>query len=99
MPIPTPILFLLFVIPTANLMILVFLGLYIRQLNKEKKELENKANQITKKEAEVDTDFHQAVNQTIGQERKIIEDASAQAKAILTETKYVSDSSKQVIQD
>jgi hypothetical protein len=79
-------------------MILVFLGLYIRQLNKEKKELEDKANQITKKEAEVDSNFHQAVNQTIGQERKIIEDAAAQAKEILTQTKYVSDASKQVIE-
>lgn len=97
MPIPTPILFLLFVIPTANLMILVFLGLYIRQLNKEKKELEDKTKVVSKKEAEIDNDFHKSVNQTIEQERNIIENASKQAEEILSNAKHISSDTRQTI--
>ncbi len=94
-----PELFLLFVIPTANLMMLLFLGFYLHQLKNEKKVLEDKARELAKKENEVNSDFHQSVDKSLSEERKIIDGATEQAKSILTDTKYVSDSSKKVIDE
>lgn len=92
-----PMLFLLFVIPTANLMVLAFLGYYLWQLRNEKKALEDRANNLVKKEVKVDSDYHQIVDSSLSKERKILDDATKEASSILTNTKFVSDSSKETI--
>lgn len=90
-------LFLLFVIPTANIMILIFLGFYLRHLQKEKRSLDEKENDLVKKEVKVDSDYHQIVDSSLNQERKILDDATKKASNILTDTKYISDMSKDTI--
>ena len=53
------LIFLSVVIPTANLMILLFLSYCSWQIQKEKKILEEQANELAKKEAKIDSDYHQ----------------------------------------
>lgn len=91
--------FLSIVIPTANLMILLFLIYYFANVQKQKKTLEEKLNQLTKKEVKIDSDYHQIVDASLSKERKILEDATKEANTILTSTKYVSDSYKKAMDE
>jgi hypothetical protein len=91
------LIFLSVVIPTANLIIFLFLGYYLWQIQKEKKALEEQTNELLKKRAKIDGDYHQIIDTSLSGERKILEDATRQASSILASTKYVSDSFKEII--
>jgi len=89
--------FLSVVIPTANLMILLFLIYRSWQVQKEKKFLEERVNELTKKEASIDSDYHKIIDNSLSTERNILNDATKEANSILTNTQYVSNSLKEAI--
>jgi hypothetical protein len=89
--------FLSVVIPTANLMILLFLIYRSWQVQKEKKVLEERVNELTKKEAAIDSDYHKIIDNSLSTERNILNDATKEANSILTNTQYVSNSLKEAI--
>jgi len=86
--------FLSVVLPTANLMILVFLIYYFWRVQKRGKELELKENALDNKEFGIDSSYHQIVGNSLSKERKILDDATKEASSILTNAKYVSTSFK-----
>lgn len=52
---------------------------------------------IEKEENEIDTNYHHAVEEALGKERKILSDATNEASQIITQSKYLSASSQQEI--
>lgn len=89
--------FLSVVIPTANLLIFVFLIYRIWLLQRDKRELDEKAKNITEKEVRIDNDYHQVVDDTLNSEKKILDDAVKKAGSILTDSQYLSDSLKDTV--
>lgn len=85
------------IIPTVNILLLGFLIYLLWQTQKQKKEIETRETDLQKKEVKLDSDYHQVVDSTLSKERKIIDDATKQASAILSNTKYVSDASKTTV--
>src|SRR5438045_1545125 len=53
----------------ANLVMFAFVGFYLFSLRSREKSLE-------KRESQIDTEYHQVVDNTLSKERKIIEDAT-----------------------
>lgn len=86
------------IIPTVNILVLLFLIYLLWQTQKQRKLLDERESELVKKETKADNDYHLVVESTHQKERKIIEDATKQASAILTNTKYVSDSSKATVE-
>jgi F0F1-type ATP synthase membrane subunit b/b' len=89
--------FLSVVIPTANLMILLFLIYRSWIVQKEKKILEEKGAELSKKEAKIDSDYHKIIDNSLSAERNILNDATKEASSILTNTQYVSSSLKDAV--
>jgi hypothetical protein len=79
-----------FISITADLVIFIFIGFYLLKLKKEEKELK-------KKENKADTGYHQIVDDALGKERKIMEDAVSEADQIIVNAEYVKKSSKEIV--
>jgi F0F1-type ATP synthase membrane subunit b/b' len=78
--------------------VVIFLVVYfIGKITKREKQLEERERELAKKEGKIDIDYHQIVDNALTKERKILEDAIAQAKTIIANTQYVSQNSKQII--
>ncbi len=75
---------------TADLVLFLFVGYYLMRLYAREKEIE-------KKEKKTDTQYHQVVDDALSKERKILEDATTEANQIISETEFVSQSSKDSI--
>ncbi len=75
---------------TADLVLFLFVGSYLMRLYTREKELE-------KKEKKTDTEYHQVVDDALSKERKILDDATTEANQIISETEFVSQSSKDSI--
>jgi len=72
------------------LIIFIFVGYYLVTLYTKEKKLE-------KKEGQIDTNYHQIVNDALTKERKILEDATFEADQIITGAQYSSSTSKEAI--
>jgi len=69
------------------LILLVFVGNYFSHLRSKERELEQKGDKI-------DNDYHHIVDEALAKERKILEDAAAEAEQILTGAKNISKTTK-----
>ena len=75
---------------SVNVIILVFIGFYFIQLRNKEKEWE-------RKNAKADGEYHQIVDNALSKERKIIEDATAEANQIISGAQYISQTSKEAL--
>lgn len=75
---------------TADLVLFLFVGYYMMRLYARERELE-------KKEKKTDNEYHQVVDDALSKERKILDDATSEASQIISETEFVSQSSKDSI--
>lgn len=73
-----------------NLIVVLFIIYYLITLRSKTKTLE-------KREAKVDTSYHQIVDDALNKERKILEDATEEASHIITDAQLINSSSKQTI--
>lgn len=73
-----------------NLIVVLFIFYYFIQLRKKEKAVE-------KKETKIDTEYHEIVDNALTKERKILEDAAAEASHIISDAKIINTSSKQTI--
>ena len=71
----------------ADLAIFFFIGYYFLKLRAKEAELD-------KREGKVDADYHQIVDTALAKERKILEDATAEADQIIAGARHVSQSAK-----
>src|SRR6266513_2338897 len=74
----------------ANLVMFVFVGFYLFSLRAREKSLE-------KRESQIDTEYHQVVDNALAKERKIMEEASFEANQIITGAQYVNRTSKETV--
>jgi len=84
---PLPVLVFNVVAFLLNLIIVLFLVFYLLKLRSKAKEME-------KKEEKIDTNYHQIVDDALSKERKILDDATAEAGHIINDAKYINTSSK-----
>jgi vacuolar-type H+-ATPase subunit H len=73
-----------------DLIILAFAVYYFLQIRSKEKKIEQT-------ETKVDTNYHQIVDDALGRERKILEDAAMEADRIITSAEYVKQTSKEAI--
>lgn len=73
---------------TTDLVIFLFVGYYVLRLRSREEEIE-------KKEKKIDTNYHEIVDDALTKERRILEDATAEADKIIADTQLISDSSKE----
>ncbi|HSW47660.1 MAG TPA: hypothetical protein VLG67_01125 [Candidatus Saccharimonadales bacterium] len=76
----------------ADSAILVFVAYYFFRFNKIEKKLEEKENKS-------DIEYHKVVDDAFAKERKIIEDATGEAQHIIQDTKYITSSSKEDVDE
>lgn len=74
----------------ANILMLFFIIYYLSSLHKKEKIIEQK-------EEKLDSDYHHVVNDALAKERKILDDATAEANYIVSNAKYTSETSKQLV--
>jgi len=74
----------------SSIFIFVFVFYYVLSLRDREKKVEKKENAI-------DSDYHHVVNEALSKERKIIDDATSEADQIIKQSEYLSESSKQEI--
>jgi hypothetical protein len=86
---PSALIFQIFT-TVCNCILLIFIAYYFLNLKSREKSLE-------KKETQIDTDYHQIVDNALTKERKILEDATTEADHIITNTQYVSQASKESV--
>jgi hypothetical protein len=79
-----------FISITADLVIFIFIGFYLWKLRREE-------NALEKKETKADTSYHQIVDDALGKERKIMEDAVSEADQIIVNAEYIKNSSKEIV--
>lgn len=79
-----------FISITADLIIFVFIGFYLWKIRNEENDLE-------KKETKADASYHQIVDDALGKERKIMEDAVSEADQIIINAEYIKKSSKEIV--
>lgn len=72
----------------SGILIFTFVLYYILSLRAREKV-------VQKKENKVDADYHHVVDEALSKERKIIDDATSQADQIIRQSKYLTESSKQ----
>ncbi len=77
---------------TADFVIFVFVAYYFLILRTKEKTLDKKGSKI-------DTEYHQIVDDALTKERKILEDATSEASQILTDAKYINETSKETVND
>ena len=73
---------------TIDLLIVMFIGYYFLRLK-------SKEERIQKKEQAADTTYHHVVDEALSKERQILQDATMQADQIITDSQYLSHSSKE----
>lgn len=61
--------------------------------------LHGREKELEKKESAVDTDYHHVVDEALSKERKIIDDATAEAGQIITQSKYLTTQSQKEVTD
>lgn len=81
----------------ADLMIFVFVGFYLWTLRKDRKILDDRQKVLSQKEAKIESEFRQIIENAHAKERKILEEASNQAKNITANTQAVSSSTKDLV--
>jgi hypothetical protein len=74
----------------ADFLIFSFVAYYFIKFRAREQEL-------AKREGKVDADYHQIIDNALARERKILEDATSEAKRIITGAQYISDASKQAV--
>jgi len=79
-----------FISITADLVIFIFIVFYLWKLKKEE-------NSLKKQETKADNSYHQIVNDALGKERKIMEDAVSEADQIIVNAEYIKNSSKEIV--
>lgn len=77
---------------SANVATLIFVGYYLLDLRKKEK-------LVDKKEKNIDTNYHEIVDDALSKERKILEDATHEADEIITGAEYISKSSREAVHD
>lgn len=71
-----------------DLILFLFIVYYLLKLRRKERELDKKSEKL-------DANYHHVVDEALAKERQIVDDATQQADKIITDTKYVTDSSKQ----
>jgi vacuolar-type H+-ATPase subunit H len=79
-----------FISITADLVIFIFIGFYLWKIRNEEGDLK-------KKETKADVSYHQIVDDALGKERKIMEDAVSEADKIIVDAEYIKKSSKEIV--
>jgi hypothetical protein len=79
-----------FISITADLIIFIFIGLYLWKIRDEE-------NDLKKKETKADVSYHQIIDDALGKERKIMEDAVSEADQIIINAEYIKKSSKEIV--
>jgi len=74
----------------SSIFIFVFVFYYLLSLRDREKKVEKKENAI-------DSDYHHVVDEALSKERKIIDDATSEADQIIKQSQFLSQSSKQEI--
>jgi hypothetical protein len=87
-----PVSVIQFVTVIADIAILIFVFFYILSLRKKEK-------LIDKEKADADANFQKTVEDSLSKEKKLLEDAAFASNQIITETKYVTDSSKAALEE
>ena len=81
----------------ADLLVFFLAGYYLLKFSKREKELEDREKLLREKEGKIDIDYHQIVDNALTKEKKIIEDATAQAGTIIAKTEFVTQDSKEMV--
>jgi F0F1-type ATP synthase membrane subunit b/b' len=89
-----PAQFLPVIIATFNLMVLSVLGFYIWVLRNERKELKKYEEGLAEKERKLESGYQQIIDSALEKERNILNEATKKANTILSNTQYVSNISK-----
>jgi Skp family chaperone for outer membrane proteins len=82
------------IVATINLMVLSVLGFYIWTLGKEREELKKHEKELLEKEKKLESGYQQIIDNALAKERAILDEASKKANAIVTNTQYASNISK-----
>lgn len=74
----------------ADLVLFLFVWYYIWELRAKEKAIE-------KERLKTDTNFHHVVDDALSKERKILDDATKEASKIISDTKFLANSSQQTV--
>ena len=85
------------IIATINLMVLSVLSFYLWTLGKERKELKRHEEELAQKEAKLESGYQQIIDSALSKERGILDEAAKRANTILSNTQYVSNVSKDAL--
>lgn len=85
------------IIATINLMVLSVLSFYLWTLGKERKELKRHEEELAQKEAKLESGYQQIIDSALSKERGILDEAAKKANTILSNTQYVSNVSKDAL--
>lgn len=89
--------FLPIIVATINLMVLSVLGFYIWTLGKERKKLKKHEEELAEKGKKLENGYQQVIDRALQKERGILEEAVKKANTILSSTQYVSNLSKDTL--
>lgn len=75
-----------FIVTTASLTVIIFVFYYFFRLNAKERELDHRLKRI-------DNEYHKVVDNALTKERKILDDAAAEADKIISDTNFITKSS------
>lgn len=83
-----------FQVITAIADIAILFAIFVYLLNLRKKE-----RQLERRERQIDTNYHEVVDNALSKERKILDDATDEADDIISKAEYISESSREAVHD
>ncbi|MBN1168302.1 hypothetical protein JXA63_00270 [Candidatus Woesebacteria bacterium] len=82
----------------SDLVIFVFVGFYFWSLSKDRKNLDKREKQLQEKQQQIENQYNQIIDIANQQKRKILEDTASKSSAIIANTQFITESSKQLIE-
>jgi F-type H+-transporting ATPase subunit b len=92
-------LFLQIVTVVSDLIIFVFVGFYFWTMQKDRKILEERQKRLKQKSDEIEAKYDQIVDEAHDEKKKILQKTSQKANAIISDTQFVTDTSKKIVED
>jgi cell division septum initiation protein DivIVA len=81
----------------ANLIVFFFAGYFLIKYMSKEKELDQKEKEIEQKEGKLDTEYHKIVDTALNKERKILEDATAEADTIIAQAQFATKDTQEKV--
>lgn len=83
----------------ADLVIINFAAYYLLKVHRKEKNLQARETELKIKEGKIDTNYHQVVDDALTKERKILEDATAEADHIIVDAEYINKATKDAVNE